>query len=925
MSLRDAYEELFDLAPDERDRRLHAMDLSDRDRAQLRAMLAERKSDLFSHSLSDVLQSLHPDVPLFRSLVGRQVGPFTIVELIGEGGSAAVFRGYRAAGSGRQDVALKVLRASRLSPDASRRFEREQAILAQLSHPNIARFIEGGVDSAGLPYIAMEMVNGAPITEACATQALDLGARLNLISVLCRAMQAAHSALIVHCDLKPSNVLLDEHRQLKVLDFGIARLVNTSSDTEVTSTIALTPEYAAPEQFALGPPHIAVDIYAIGVLLAELVSGQRHAASKRERPSVAALAGGERQAGLPPPQALSRLLQGDIDAIVAKATAADPKDRYRSAEAMGKDVDRYLAGLPIEARRTSGWRRTIKFVRRHVVGTALAAAALCALCAVTGVALFQAAKAKRAAEAAEEQAVRADTVRNLAFSFFSEAEPGALQKGDVTVAQAVERAIQTLSSDRVTPPRIRIDLLMRLAVTLGRQGHPERALSLLEDVYGQAEAAFGRDDVLTLSVLERRVRYEIERGAYDAARTHIASLAKAVKEGPPSELRLEVLLRSASLGWKTADYERALRDSEGAIEMSHSLGEGELVHEAITTRAATLYAAGHIEQAVRAYSDLVENSIARFGPTHGDVSLAYSGLARAYRRAGRFAESEEAARSALRIDRAVYPKDHWIIANHLNALIMTLIEMRRFDEALSAAQEALEICQHTLDKDHVDVTTAKYTVGSVLLMMGRYDQAQGFLREALVEHTAAEGNDASDSLAARGGYGYAVAMGGSYEDGAKELDTAIAVNQARARPDVLLLAKTVERRARVALIHADAAAASSAIAALEKVEQGLPEGERKAWCSRTHTLRAELAFAAHDNSATSAALLDAKKGIERSGCSNDAIALEGDLLRALVQARSGDALSQETLRPLYARSQSLKFAPPEILALARGVRGLLHD
>ena len=925
MSLRDAYDELIDLAPAARVRRLGEMALSDSDRAMLRAMLAERTADVFDHPVASLVQSLQPDEPLFRHMLGRQVGRFTLVELIGEGGSSVVFRAERPAGSGKQEVALKILRASRLSDDAGRRFEREQAILAQLSHPNIARFIESGVvEGSGLPYLAMELVRGLPVTEACAQRQLDLPSRLRLVSDLSRAMQAAHSALVVHCDLKPTNVLVDDEGRLQVLDFGIARLVDAEAGPDATRTLALTPEYAAPEQFALAPPHIAVDIHAIGVLLAEILTGERFSAFQRKPVSsiatIAAEGGDARRAGLPAPATLARLLRGDLDAIVAKATATSPDDRYASAEALGKDIDRYLAGRPVEARRASGWRRAAKFVKRHRMGAGLAALAIVLLCATTVAATQQAIKARRAVVAAEEQANRADAVRNLAFDFFSEAEPGDAQRKDVTVAQAVERAIARLSADHAMSPRIRIDLLMRLAVTLGRRGSPERAIDLLEGLHEEARATLGAHDVLTLAVLERASKYDLERGEFDAARAKIDALLADQAVPGSGELQANVLLRAASLAWKTGDFAGSLRDSASALELANALGDKAIASEALTMRAGALLASGDAANALDAYEQLVQDFKERYGPVHAQVSLAYSGLARAYRRLGRLAESEDAARAAIAIDRQVYAANHWILANHLNALVMTLLERRKFDEALQAAEESLEICRLTLADGHIDLTTSKYTVGNVLLQMGRYRDALGYLREALAEHAAALGDESSDTLVTRSAYGYALAMAGEKEAGVRELEAAIDVNRRRDSPDYTLLAKAMEKRIRLAIADSDPQAAKARLPALEEVVRSMPAHDRRAWCARDATLRARAAYSAGEWTAVEPALQAAASTIGEHGCGNEAVAVENALLRVLVRSRQALANDASDARETYARALSLKFPPQEVAELTQQMR-----
>ena len=345
MSLQSVFEELIDLSPEQRVERLRTLSLTDGERARLRSMLEVATTErlpLLDMPVDEVIGQLRPDEAAFTRLVGRMVGPFRVLELIGEGGSAAVFRASRPAGSGEQLVALKVLRASMFSADGERRFRREQAILAQLTHPNVARLIEGGVDASGNPYMAMELVDGEPITRAATSRKLDLRQRLEWFLSLCRAIDAAHLSLIVHCDLKPSNVLVDRDDVIKVLDFGIARLIDASREDHPTRTIALTPEYAAPEQFQLGPPRVSVDVYALGIILGELLTGQRLGVAARNPASlaVAEIAAAQPPAGLPRREILARQLSGDLDAIVTMATEEDPANRYRSAGALAEDVER---------------------------------------------------------------------------------------------------------------------------------------------------------------------------------------------------------------------------------------------------------------------------------------------------------------------------------------------------------------------------------------------------------------------------------------------------------------------------------------------------------------------------------------------------------------------------------------------------------
>jgi serine/threonine-protein kinase len=340
---------------------------------RLHAMLASDRSvaDLLRETAGEAIRLIDSTPDAFGSaglqLVGKRFGDFTICSLIAEGGSSAVFRAERAVGDGVQVVALKVLRTGLFSRESQRRFGREQAILAQLEHPNIARLVEGGVGDAGIPYIAMELVDGVPVTRAANARRLGLRQRLEWMVTLCRAIEAAHAALVVHRDIKPSNVLVTHDGRIKVLDFGIAKLLDDDA-RHVTRTIALTPEYAAPEQFAGRPVSMATDVYALGVLLGELVVGVRVPAHRRASSLLSTTPPPSVPAGMPSPRALARLVDGDLDAILAMATSEDPRNRYPTAAAFGDDLARYLVGEPVHARPLTRRYRLRKFVARHRAG-----------------------------------------------------------------------------------------------------------------------------------------------------------------------------------------------------------------------------------------------------------------------------------------------------------------------------------------------------------------------------------------------------------------------------------------------------------------------------------------------------------------------------------------------------------------------------
>ena len=453
-SVREWFDTLLDVPAPERAARLQQLDLEPVECEQLRRMLeADAQSRcVVDRPVGETIDKLSAGLIPASRLIGTTVGSFRLCELLGEGGTAAVFRAERAAGSGSQFVALKLLRTGLYSANAERRFLREVGILAQLRHPDIAGLVESGVGDNGTPYIAMELAEGLPITEAADAVALKPAERLKLFVRLCRAVGAAHGSLIVHRDIKPSNILVDAQGRLAVLDFGIARLMTPEAGSEPTQSISLTPEYAAPEQFTPCHQTTAVDVFALGVILGELLTGQR----LREQPLSSAVAhGGTVPTGLPDARSLARLLRGDLDAIALNATAADPARRYPSAEALANDVERFLEGRPVAARRATSLYLVRKYIGRHRFALALVASVLVAVSSSAGFAWRQ------------MQLARQETARATSMHEFTLGVLEAIQANAAAGAQNNRESIVTLVADhldraRDLAPEVRADLDRRL-------------------------------------------------------------------------------------------------------------------------------------------------------------------------------------------------------------------------------------------------------------------------------------------------------------------------------------------------------------------------------------------------------------------------------------------------------------------------------
>jgi serine/threonine-protein kinase len=366
--------------------------------------------------------------------VGALVGPYRLTREIGSGGMAEVWLAERADGAFKREVALKLPRITRLRRDLAARFGQERDILARLEHPHIARFYDAGVTVDGLPYLVMEYIAGRPLTAWCDEHRLTTPERLRLFAQVLEAVQFAHANLVIHRDLKPPNILVTGDGQVRLLDFGIAKLLTdgeSARETRLTQFAgrALTPDYASPEQIKGEPLTIASDVYSLGVVLYELLTGELPYHLKLQ--SVAqleeAIVGAEpsRPSRVVTPRAalargvsvkrLSHGLRGDLDTIVLKALAKQPAARYATVAEFAEDLQRHLGGQPVQARPASWGYRTRKFIARNRLTVGAATAIGAALMTATVVSLWQAQLAREQAARAEQQAARAEEVKSSSY------------------------------------------------------------------------------------------------------------------------------------------------------------------------------------------------------------------------------------------------------------------------------------------------------------------------------------------------------------------------------------------------------------------------------------------------------------------------------------------------------------------------------
>ncbi len=507
----------------------HVADPAERE-ALLRLLAADAGSGLLETPADERATLIGEDPAAWESgWLGQRVGPFRLTRTLGHGGMAAVFLGEREGVDFHQQVAVKILRRGLFSEAEHALFRRERKALAMLSHPNIAHLIDGGVTRTGIPYLAMEYVDGVSITRHIASQRLALPQRLSLFVVVCHAVAAAHRMLIVHRDIKPSNILVTDAGEVKLLDFGIAKLLD-DDDEEATRSgfAALTRGYAAPEQWLGGPISTATDVYALGVLLHEMLLGTRPE-EPGLRPSSRFATDAAAGAGLPETAtALRGALRGDLDNILLKALAAEPARRYGSASELADDIERHLQGRPVDAHPPSAWYRTRKFVARHRGGVALSVAMALALLASLGLTVWQARVARAQAREAQQQAARAGEIRDFLEGLFQPLQDGAAPDRVPTLRDLLARGATQVAQRYPESPETRADLLAMFARAQDAIGETAVNRELAAAAVDANLAAWGASDARTLAARELHARTLRKLGEYPAALQELEAVRAAL-------------------------------------------------------------------------------------------------------------------------------------------------------------------------------------------------------------------------------------------------------------------------------------------------------------------------------------------------------------------------------------------------------------
>ncbi len=665
-----------------------------------------------------------------------------LLDMIGSGGSSTVYRAIRSVDESRQMVAVKLFHDTSATPGQHARFVREQRILASLNHPGIVRFLDAGVSSSHRPYLVMELAQGQPITEYCDHHRLPLHARLRLFLEVCRAVALAHHQLIVHLDLKPSNVLVTPQGQIKLLDFGTAQIVEEGA--ELARTGHLTPLYASPERLRGESISVSCDIYALGLILYEILSGHWPFLDRRSLLGVAERAAG--QAGIIPlsrratpesaaarsssPNPLRAALRGDLEAICAKALAENPMQRYSSAGRLADDLERHLNGAPVEAHPPSWTYRAGKALRRYAWAAAAVLSILLTLIAATAYSQIQ-------ARAARREAARAAAARDFLVSTFELSATDAAARREMTVRDVLEIASPRVEKELGADPIITSGLDLSLAnAYLAQSDMPQARVVLLRALRRLPENQHWGLRARLLSLLGYVDYLQLRRAeALNHSLQSLQIYQSRRAEFSDEDAVLTLLSTSRTLSYLEPANPRFHAYLQDAVTIARSLP----VSTGAPLRALCLYllATFHVTvdfqpaQARRLLAEAIQiqRSEPRLSGPLGD-SLLVLGLADRY--SGQLAEAESAHRESCAIAERIFGAGSAVTATRQAHWAASLADLGRLDEAYSLAHRALAVKRISFPQPGSSLLWSNLHAASYTsCLLKRYSECEVLAREAL--------------------------------------------------------------------------------------------------------------------------------------------------------------------------------------------------
>ena len=719
---------------------------------EVSAMLKEdaRPASLLERGIAGVAHALlnDPDPAQFPR---QQFGPYHLIRLLGEGGMGLVYLAERTdLGS---LVAIKILRDAWLSPARRERFASEQRTLAQLNHASIARLYDADALPDGTPWFAMEYVEGVPLTEYSKLHASPLDTRIHLFRAVCEAVQYAHSQAVIHRDLKPSNILVKQDGSIRLLDFGIAKQLE-SLDTPVNQTMTglrlMTPAYAAPEQIRGDRVGIHTDVYSLGVILFELLTGQLPFDLSNLTPAEAASIVAEHEPGKPssilktgnpPPDvaSLNKSAWSELDVLCLTAMHKDPARRYRSVEALIRDIDYYLRAEPLEARPDTFSYRVGKFVQRHQRMVVTSVAAIVLVLAMLSFFTVRLAKARNAALA---EAARTQRIQKFMLNLFEGGDQAVGPSDSMRVITLVDRGAleaKTLNSD----PKIQAELYQNLGDIYEKLGKFEQADALLQTALAQHQSLYGAYSPESAETLLELGLLRDAQGKFDDAERYVRQ-ALAIDRQKLSPTHPALARATSALGKVLEDrgsYDASIRVLEEAARLQSAQGGSSTdLSETLSELANSHFYTGHYDASESLNQRVLGMDRQLYGDRHPHIADDLINLGAIKYDLGHYPEAERYDRDALDITQSFYGLNHPATASALTILGRTLVSAGKSDEAAGMLRQALQIEEQVYGKVHPRVAGTLNELGKISQQQGKLDDAEAdFRRMAGIYRTVYSG------------------------------------------------------------------------------------------------------------------------------------------------------------------------------------------
>lgn len=678
------------------------------------------------------------DLPSTDGPPTETFGPYRVLRLLGEGGMGMVYLAKR------DDLgslaAIKVLRDAWPSPARRERFAAEQRILARLNHASIAHFHDAGTMADGTPWFVMEYVDGVALTDYCRTHGTSIEGRIELLRLVCDGVRHAHQHAVIHRDLKPSNILVTADGTVKLVDFGIAKHLEESEASPAATRTGfrlMTPAYAAPEQIRGEQVGMHTDVYSLGVILFELLTGRPPldltglgpaeaaavvVAREPDKPSVARRRAGQHAAAPPQARAEGSISWTDLDVLCLTAMHKDPARRYRTVDALTRDLGRYLEGQPLEARPDAFGYRVGKFVRRH--RHAVAATAV-ALAVVVGISAFYTFRLAQARNVALNEAARTQRIQQFMLALFDAGDSEVGPASDLRVVTLVERGVKEARS-LDSEPEVQAELYQTLGGLSQQLGNLSQAGQLLGASLERRRATDGPDSAAVARSLVAIGRLRSDQAVFDEAERLVrGGLAMTRRHRPADHPEVASAIRAlGQVLQERGKYDEAIAVLQEAVE-GRPADPTDLDHAANLHELANAhFYAGHYAEATSLNQRVLAVYRRRHGDRHPLVAAGLVDLGAVEFEVGRYADAERYYREALEIVRAWYGADHPDVAADLTMLGRALVYQQRVDEAVPLLKQSLEIRERVYGAQHPQVASALNELGNIAVQRNEPEVAE---------------------------------------------------------------------------------------------------------------------------------------------------------------------------------------------------------